>query len=92
MIIILSHTLTIQNLSDIERVDAFKYAVFMSRVMMSWNNHVACIYKRANSRLHFLHRCSTIMKPRREPRWNMLGCPKLANRSQPLMGQRSPYC
>jgi len=29
--------------------------------------------------------------PRRETRWNLLGCPKLANSSQPLLGQSSPY-
>jgi len=30
--------------------------------------------------------------PRRENRWNLLGCPKLAKRSQPLVGRSSPYC
>jgi len=30
--------------------------------------------------------------PRRETRWNLLGCPKLANGSQPLVGRSSPYC
>jgi len=29
---------------------------------------------------------------RRETRWNLLGCPKLTKRSQPLLGQSSPYC
>ena len=29
--------------------------------------------------------------PRRETRWNVLGCPKLANRSQPLAGRSTPY-
>ena len=29
--------------------------------------------------------------PRRETRWNLLGCPKLANGSQPLLGRSSPY-
>jgi len=29
--------------------------------------------------------------PRRETRWNLQGCPKLANRSQPLVGRSSPY-
>ena len=28
---------------------------------------------------------------RRETRWNLLGCPKLANSSQPLLGRSSPY-
>jgi len=27
-----------------------------------------------------------------ETRWNLLGCPKLVNGSQPLMGRSSPYC
>jgi len=30
--------------------------------------------------------------PRRESRWNLLGCPKLPDRSQPLVGRSSPYC
>ena len=30
--------------------------------------------------------------PRRETRWNVLGYPELASRSQPLMGRSSPYC
>jgi len=33
-----------------------------------------------------------VTKPRRETRWNLLGCPKHPNRSQPLMGRRSLYC
>ena len=32
------------------------------------------------------------MLPRRESHWNLQGCPKLANRSQPLVGRSSPYC
>jgi len=31
------------------------------------------------------------MLPRRETRWNLQGCPKLANRSQPLIVRSSPY-
>jgi len=30
--------------------------------------------------------------PRRESRWNLLGCPKLTKRSQPLVDRSSPYC
>ena len=33
-----------------------------------------------------------ITKPRPATRWNLPGCRKLTNRSQPLMGQSSPYC
>ena len=35
--------------------------------------------------------CRTVTLPRRETRWNLQGCPKLANRSQPLVGRSSPY-
>jgi len=30
--------------------------------------------------------------PRRETRWNYLGCPELTKRSQRLVGRSSPYC
>ena len=30
--------------------------------------------------------------PRRETCWNLLGCPKLTKRSQPLVSRSSPYC
>jgi len=33
-----------------------------------------------------------VIKPTCETRWNLLGCPKLGNQSQPLVGQSSPYC
>jgi len=36
--------------------------------------------------------CRAVTLPRRETRWNLLGCPKLANKSQPLVGRSSPYC
>jgi len=36
--------------------------------------------------------CRAVMLPRRETRWNLQGCPKLVNRSQPLVGKSSPYC
>jgi len=35
---------------------------------------------------------AVVTKPRRETRWNLLECPKLPNRSQPLVGQSSSYC
>ena len=35
---------------------------------------------------------AAITKPRCEPHWNLLGCPKPANRSRPLVGRSSPYC
>jgi len=36
--------------------------------------------------------CRAVTLPRCESRWNLLGCPKLANRSQPLVGRCSSYC
>jgi len=35
--------------------------------------------------------CRAVTLPRRESRWNLQGCLKLANTSQPLVGQSSPY-
>jgi len=35
--------------------------------------------------------CHAVTLPRCETHWNVLGCPKLANRSQPLVGRSSPY-
>jgi len=37
-------------------------------------------------------RCCAVTLPRREARWNLQGCLKLPDRSQPLVGQSSPYC
>jgi len=36
--------------------------------------------------------CRAVTLPRRETRWNWLGCSKLPDRSQPLVGRSSPYC
>jgi len=35
---------------------------------------------------------AAVTKPRRETHWNLLGCPKLPNRSQLLVGWSLPYC
>jgi len=35
--------------------------------------------------------CRAVTLPRRKSRWNLQGCSKLANRSQPLVGRSSPY-
>jgi len=39
-----------------------------------------------------LLQCRAVTLPRRESSWNLQGCPKLANRSQPLVCWSSPYC
>jgi len=36
--------------------------------------------------------CRAVMLSRRETSWNLLGCPKVANGSQPLVRRSSPYC
>jgi len=35
--------------------------------------------------------CRAVTLPRCKSHWNLQGCPKLANRSQPLVGWSSPY-
>jgi len=35
---------------------------------------------------------AAVTKPRRETHWNLLGCPKLTKRSQPLVGRSSLHC
>jgi len=35
--------------------------------------------------------CRAVTLPGHETRWNLQGCPKLANRSQPLLGRSSPH-
>jgi len=38
-----------------------------------------------------LVQCRAVMLPRCETRWNLQGCPKLPDRSQPLVGRSLPY-
>jgi len=38
-----------------------------------------------------LLQCRAVTLPRRKSCWNLQGCPKLDNRSQPLVGRSSPY-
>jgi len=35
--------------------------------------------------------CHAVTLPRRETHWNLQGCPKLTNGSQPLVGRSAPY-
>jgi len=37
-------------------------------------------------------RCRAVTLPRCETRWNLQGCLKLPDGSQPLVGRSSPYC
>ena len=50
------------------------------------------LFKAAKFGSRPLLECRAVTLPRRESRWNLQGCPKLANRSQPLVGRSSPYC
>ena len=40
---------------------------------------------------HPLLECRAVTLPTRETRWNLHGCPKFANRSQPLVSRSAPY-
>jgi len=50
------------------------------------------LFNAAKSGWRSLLDCHAVTLPRRESHWNYLGCPKLPNRSQLLVGQSSPYC
>jgi len=39
-----------------------------------------------------LLQCRAVTLPRYETRWNLQGCPKLPDRSQPLLGWSSSFC
>jgi len=41
---------------------------------------------------HILLACHAVMMPRWETRWDLQGCPELANRSQLLVSPSSSYC
>jgi len=73
----------------------------------TWQNSVRgqeppkCIYsipaqETAKHRVKFgwppMSDVGAVMTPRRETCWNLVGCPKLTKRSQPLVGWSSPYC
>jgi len=49
------------------------------------------LFNDAKFRWHRLLECRAVTLPRCETSWNLLGCPKLVNWSQPLVGQSSPY-
>ena len=50
------------------------------------------VFNAANFGWRSLLDCRAVTLPRRESRWNLQGCPKLVNRSQPLVGRSSSYC
>jgi len=71
------------------------------RILLGGKSPQKCIYslpaqETAKHRAKFswppMSDVGAVTKPRRETHWNLLGFPKLANRSQPLVGRSSPYC
>ena len=49
------------------------------------------LFKAAKFGWRPLLECREVTRPRRKTSWNLQGCPKLANRSQPLVRRSSPY-
>jgi len=50
------------------------------------------LFNAANFGWRPLLECHAVTLPRYKTRWNLLGCPKLANRSQLIVGWSSPHC
>ena len=50
------------------------------------------LFNAAKFSWRLLLECRAATLPRCETHWNVVGCPKLANRSQPLVCRSSPYC
>jgi len=64
----------------------------MPNVMATLPNVGSALCSMPQFRWRPLLECCAVMLQRRETGWNELGCPKLTKRSQPLVGQSSPYC
>jgi len=82
-----------------------EHKTWMQSEFCTWQNSVQsprkCIYsvqaqETAKHRAKFswppLSDVGAVMTARCETCWNLLGCPKLTSRSQPLVGWSSPYC
>jgi len=50
------------------------------------------LFNAAKFGLRSLLYCCAVTLPRSETSWNLQECPKLVNRSQPLVGRSWPYC
>jgi len=64
----------------------------MPNVMAALPNVGGAVFNAANFGWRPLLECRALTLPIRETRWNLLGCPKYANRSQLVVGRSSPYC
>ena len=63
--------------------------------MPAWSacrTQVAPSVQRRKVWLMLTTRCRAVTLPRRETLWNLQGCLKLPDGSQPLVGRSSPYC
>ena len=63
----------------------------MPNVMATLPNRWRPLFNAARFGWCPLLECRAVTLPRRKTRWNLQGCPKLANRSQLLVGRSSPY-
>ena len=64
----------------------------MPNVMAALPNIVGAVCATPQSLADNHYESRAVMLPRRETRSNLLRCPKLANRSQPLVRQSPSYC
>jgi len=65
----------------------------MPNVMVALPNIGGALYSTTQSLAdaHY-YTCRAVTLPRRETSRNLVGCPILTKRSQPLLGRSSPYC
>jgi len=89
-----SNTIQLSEICDF-RVSAFCQLV--QRWDVFWHTvYSAQAQEMAKHRAKFgwppLNDVSTVTMPRRETHWHLLGCRKLPNRFQLLVGRRWPYC
>ena len=63
----------------------------MSNVMAALPNIGCALCSTPQFGWRWLLDCRAVRLPRRETRWNLQGCPKLPDRSQPLIDRSSPY-
>jgi len=65
----------------------------MPNVMVTLPNVGGALYSTPQSLAdaHYYMPCSNAAKTRNQC-WNLVGCPKVTKRCQPLLGRSSPYC
>jgi len=63
----------------------------MPNVMAALRNMWRPLFNAPKFGWRTLLECHAVMLPRHETHWKLLGCPKHANGSQPLVGRSSPH-